>query len=145
MDISVDELMLLAVDAHSKGRYSEVEILYRKILGQDPDNVDCLNNLGSIIGGDEAVSFFKKAVSLAPAFPNSYVNLGREYAKQELWNEAALCFEQAQENGQNSVQDIEEIIDKCRRNAIFSAKENCIQLFPWTAFSGNPKKTKKKW
>lgn len=143
MDMSLEDMMSLAVKAHNEGRYSEAERLYRDILNEQPYNAGCMNNLGMIVGGDEAISLFEKAISIAPQEPNTYVNLGYAYVGRERWGEAAVCFEHAQERGQTTIPNIQDVIDRCRRDAILSSKDNFVQKFPWTSFHQEENKSKK--
>jgi tetratricopeptide (TPR) repeat protein len=55
--------------------------LYRRILRQDPDNVDALRLYALIVANDgrelEAEGLLQKAISLAPDYPAALLDLGR--------------------------------------------------------------------
>ena len=64
--------MALAAEHQKEGRPKEAEQLYRRILRQDPDNVDALRLYALIVANDgrelEAEGLLQKAISLAPDY-----------------------------------------------------------------------------
>lgn len=80
MAATVENTLKQAVDAHIKKRLPEAELLYRKILTQDSENLDALHNLGILLSSvgniRESNAFLKKAYNLSPTnktFFKSYV------------------------------------------------------------------------
>ena len=92
-------MMALAAEHQKEGRLDEAERLYRRILRQDPGNVDALRLLALIslkAGRDsEAESLLEKAISLAPDFLLAILDLGRLRKEQDRYGEALECFDKA--------------------------------------------------
>jgi tetratricopeptide (TPR) repeat protein len=92
-------LMALAAEHQKEGRLEEAERLYRRILRQDPKNVDALRLLALIAGQaghpDEAEDLLRRAVTLAPDFVHAILDLGRLAKDQDRYAEALECFDRA--------------------------------------------------
>ena len=89
--------MALAAEHQKEGRLEEAERLYRRILRQNPKNVDALRLLALIASGagrdDDAEAMLRKAVELAPDFLLALLDLGRLYRDQDRFAEALACFD----------------------------------------------------
>jgi tetratricopeptide (TPR) repeat protein len=92
-------LMALAAEHQKEGRLEEAEKLCRRILRQDPKNVDALRLLALIAGQsghvDEAESLLQRAIKLAPDFVTAILDLGRLAKDQDHFGEAIECFDRA--------------------------------------------------
>jgi tetratricopeptide (TPR) repeat protein len=92
-------LMALAAEHQKEGRLEEAEHLYRRILRQDPKNVDALRLLALIAGqaghADEAEDLLQRAIALAPDFVMAILDLGRMAKDQDRYAEALDCFDRA--------------------------------------------------
>jgi tetratricopeptide (TPR) repeat protein len=92
-------LMALAAEHQKEGRIEEAERLYRRVLRQNPKNVDALRLLASIASGadrsDDAEAMLRMAVELAPDFLLALLDLGRLYKEQDRFADAIACFDRA--------------------------------------------------
>ena len=99
-DLNPERKMLAhAVEHYKAGRLQEARDLSRKILWQDPNNVDALRLLGAMAAiqsqFDEAERYFRRAIELAPDFVRAIVDLGRVLKEQNRYQEAIECFKKA--------------------------------------------------
>ncbi len=85
-----------------QGSPGEAEKIYRKILKEDPNNVDALRLLGLLAtkGGssDEGILILKKCVEIAPDFALAWENLANLYRQKEGGDnlkKAIHCFKKA--------------------------------------------------
>ena len=92
-------LMALAAEHHKEGRVEEAERLYRRVLRDNPRNVDALRLLALIAAdadrADDAEVLLEKAVEIAPDFNQALVDLGRLRKDQDRFTEALECFDRA--------------------------------------------------
>ena len=67
MELTIDRALQQGIAAHKQGRLQDAEQLYKIILQTQPAHPDANHNLGVITAsagkGDEALPFFKKALS----------------------------------------------------------------------------------
>jgi predicted O-linked N-acetylglucosamine transferase (SPINDLY family) len=88
-----------ALHAHQRGRISEAENLYRKIVSEEPNNFDALHMLGIICSNtgriQDADYFFRTALSIDAGFPPCLVNYGFCLLKQKRFGEAVERFDKA--------------------------------------------------
>jgi tetratricopeptide (TPR) repeat protein len=78
--------------------YTDLESLWRHVLGKNPEAWIAHNNLGNVLRADgrieEAIGHFREALRLAPQYPKAYVNLGGVLRGQGRVDEAiAYCRE----------------------------------------------------
>lgn len=70
MELSVDQALQQAVEAHKSGNLQDAERLYRAILQVQPRHADANHNLGVLVGGsgksDLALAFLKTALDSKP-------------------------------------------------------------------------------
>ncbi len=92
-------LMALAAEHHKEGRAEEAERLYRRVLHDNPRNVDALRLLALIAmkaeRADDAEILLKRAIEIAPDFNLALVDLGRLCKDQDRYGEALECFDRA--------------------------------------------------
>jgi len=91
--------MALAAEHQKEGRLEEAERLYRRVLRENPKNVDALRLLAAIAAGagreDDAEALLRRAVGLAPDFLLALLDLGRVFKDQDRFAEALECFDRA--------------------------------------------------
>lgn len=87
---------------HQACRWSQAELLYRKILSRDPDNIDARHFLGVLqfqTGRlDDAAASIGTALQLKVENPPAHCNLGRILLAQDKTAEAAASFRRALEH-----------------------------------------------
>jgi tetratricopeptide (TPR) repeat protein len=92
-------LMALAAEHQKEGRFEEAERLYRRVLRDNPNNVDALRLLALLaIRGecaDDAEVLLQRAIEIAPDFNLALVDLGRLRKDQDRYSEALACFDRA--------------------------------------------------
>jgi tetratricopeptide (TPR) repeat protein len=98
-EISLQRAFDLAVQHHRVGRLRDAELLYRKILAQQPGNPHALHLIGLIAHQtgrrDLAADLIRRAIERKPVFPDAYNNLGLVLREKGQLNEAAAAFRQA--------------------------------------------------
>jgi tetratricopeptide (TPR) repeat protein len=89
--------MAFAAEHQKEGRIEEAERIYRRVLRQNPSNVDALRLLAQIAAGsgqtDDAASMLKEAIRVAPDFQLAILDLGQLHKEQDSYAEAIACFE----------------------------------------------------
>jgi tetratricopeptide (TPR) repeat protein len=92
-------LMALAAEHQREGRIEEAERLYRRVLRNNPRNVDALRLLAQIAArtdhADEAETLLERAIELAPDYLLAILDLGRVYKDQDRFAEALERFDRA--------------------------------------------------
>ncbi len=87
--------MKLQVD----GKHVEARQLVKKVLREDPDNINALNLMGSICmdlkAFNDAEAFLHKAVGLAPDFAVAWSVLSASLKEQGKFEEAVEALEKA--------------------------------------------------
>ena len=92
-------LMALAAEHQKEGRLEEAERLYRRVLRENPRNVDALRLLALIAlkteHADDAEILLQRAIEIAPDFNQALVDLGRLRKDQDRYAEALDCFDRS--------------------------------------------------
>ncbi|MGH8251114.1 MAG: tetratricopeptide repeat-containing sulfotransferase family protein [Steroidobacteraceae bacterium] len=92
-------LMALAAEHQREGRQEEAERLYRRVLRENPRQVDALRLLALIAArtdhADEAEMLLERALAIAPGFQTALLDLGRLRKEQDRFSEALDCFDRA--------------------------------------------------
>jgi tetratricopeptide (TPR) repeat protein len=90
-------LMALAAEHHKEGRTEEAERLYRRVLRDNPRNVDALRLLAQVAAkagrADDAEALLERAIEIAPDFIQALVDLGQLRKDQDRYGEALSCFD----------------------------------------------------
>jgi tetratricopeptide (TPR) repeat protein len=90
-------LMALAAEHHREGRTEEAERLYRRVLRDNPRNVDALRLLAQVAAkagrADDAEALLERAIEIAPDFIQALVDLGQLRKDQDRYGEALSCFD----------------------------------------------------
>ncbi len=81
--------------------YSDVEMLYRTVIAENPDCWMAYNNLGMALAGrgqmDEAIAHYQKALEIKPDYAMAYNNLGAALTGQRRFAEAVAHLRKALE------------------------------------------------
>ncbi|MDH5571342.1 MAG: tetratricopeptide repeat protein [Gammaproteobacteria bacterium] len=89
----------VAIQHHQSGQLREAEIIYERVLANEPDNIDANHLLGVIASqlgnNDRAIKLLQKSVVLNPEFAQAHNNLGNVFREQGNLNAAIDCFEKA--------------------------------------------------
>src|SRR5438270_5532221 len=97
--VTVQRALELALQHHQAGRLAEAEPIYRRVLAQEPNNVDALHLLGMIalqVGQhDAAIDLIRRAISLNPRVPDYHNNLGMAYLGKGQHAAAVAAFRTA--------------------------------------------------
>jgi tetratricopeptide (TPR) repeat protein len=130
--------MALAAEHQKEGRLGEAEHLYRRILRQNPANVDAMRLLALISlkhGRDgEAESLLQRAISLAPDFLAAILDLGQLRKEQDRYAEALECFDRALTQDPGSAQAhylrASTLAPAAFTEEAIAAYEKCLELKP---------------
>ncbi len=89
--------LAFAAEHQKHGRLDEAEREYRELLRNNPNHVDALRLLASIVSGrqrlDEAEMLLRRAVELAPDYTLARVDLGRTLHEQYRYADAIAQFD----------------------------------------------------
>lgn len=92
-------LLQKALAAHQQGDLYQAEQGYREILSTQPDHIDALSLLGTLLSTrgapDEALRLVSRALELDPASPLLYLNLGNVQMARADWEAAMAAFRRA--------------------------------------------------
>lgn len=90
-------LMALAAEHQKEGRLAEAEHFYRRILRQDPKNVDAMRLLALVAAqtghAEEAETLLERAIELAPDYLAAILDLGNLAKDQDRYADAIACFD----------------------------------------------------
>jgi tetratricopeptide (TPR) repeat protein len=90
-------MMAHAAEHQKEGRIAEAEKLYRRVLQDNPRNVDALRLLAQIAQrydhADDAERMLQEAIRIAPDFHLAILDLGQLYKEQDRYEEALACFD----------------------------------------------------
>jgi protein O-GlcNAc transferase len=93
---NVTEMLQTAIALHNAERFSEAEVLYRRILESEPANADSLHLLGLLAYQHRqftgAVSMISEAISIAPNQPSFHEHLGMAFQGLRRYDEALAAF-----------------------------------------------------
>ena len=80
-------------------RYQEAEVVWQRILMQNPDSAQAYYNLGIAQANQSkwqaAIKSYEQAIAIDPNFVHAYCNLGQAQAQQEQYQAAAQSFRRA--------------------------------------------------
>jgi protein O-GlcNAc transferase len=97
--MNIDKAIKSALENHRAGNFQQAEILYRKILKQQPNDVDALHLLGVLCHQrrdyDSAIKYIRKAIQLDAGFAEAYNNLGNVMRDKGMIDEAETCYQSA--------------------------------------------------
>ena len=126
-NLSVNEALKKAINAHKKGHIAEADIYYTAILKSNPKHPDANHNLAILAVGigkaNEAIPFFRNAISANPQNPQYWVSLIETYITLGKIEEAEKSLDTTLEMNLNH-----EKFDECRFkiDQISFAQDSCI-------------------
>ncbi len=93
--MSTAVLLEEAKSLQRQGKLARAEAAYRRVLAQEPDHVEALNNLGNVLRTlkrpEEAAACLRQALALRPGHAPILSNLGLALADLRRFEEAAEC------------------------------------------------------
>ena len=79
-DLTVKQVLDIAVKNHQEGKLRFAEFLYKKILEKYPKNANALHLLGLVFHqenrNEEAIDYIRRAIEISPKNALFYFNLG---------------------------------------------------------------------
>lgn len=98
--MNIADAMNFGVKQHQSGDLKQAEIVYRAILGAQPNNTDALHLLGVLCAQqsrfDESIGLIRQAIAIAPS-DEMYRNLGQVFVNSGNPTEAEAYFAKARE------------------------------------------------
>jgi tetratricopeptide (TPR) repeat protein len=106
--LTIPQAIELAIQHHQDGRLTEAEVLYRSILGSEPNHPVANNLLGFIAfqtgHPDDAIRQISKSISAQPAYTDAYINMAIVLDSVGRTEEALTCCKKTIALDPNSVQ-----------------------------------------
>ena len=103
MELTLDEAIQKAVEAHKEGKVQEAERLYRAILQSQPTHSDANHNLGviavSVNKVEAALPLFKTALKASPKIEQFWLSYIDALIKEKQFDNAKQVLEQAKNQG----------------------------------------------
>ena len=103
MDLTIDQALQKAVEAHKAGKVQEADRLYTAILKAQPKHPDANHNLGllavSIGKAKDALPFFKTALEANPTIAQFWISYVDTLIKLDRPADAKAVFDQAKSKG----------------------------------------------
>ena len=103
VELSIDQALQKAVEAHKAGQIQEADRLYTAILKVHPKHPDANHNLGvlavSIGKAQDALPFFKTALQVNPSIAQFWISYIDALIKLDRPAEAKAVFDQAKSKG----------------------------------------------
>ncbi len=88
--------LAMAAELHKQGKYPEAERIYRRLLKENPRNVDAMRLLAGVASAqglpEEAESLLRRAIAVAPDFALAHLDLGTLLNEQHRHEEAIECI-----------------------------------------------------
>ena len=103
MELTLDEALQKAVEAHKTGQIQEAERFYTIILQSQPKHPDANHNLGllavSVNKADVALPLFKAALEANPKMEQFWLSYINALIKEKQFDNARQVLEQAKKQG----------------------------------------------
>ncbi len=103
MRITIDQALLMAVEAHKSGKLNEAEVLYRAILRDHPKHADANHNLGvmtaSLNKTEVALPLFKNALEANPNQGQFWLSYLDALIKENQLDNARNVLDQGKKQG----------------------------------------------
>ena len=103
MELTIDQALQLAVEAHKAGKLQDAEALYRAILQSQPKHPDANHNLGvlavSVNRADVALPLFKNAIDANPRQGQFWISYIDALIKEKQFDNARNLLSQAKKSG----------------------------------------------
>ena len=98
-NLTTTETFALALQYHQKNNLQTAEQLYKQILKIEPDHVESIFRLGSLLvqtkNFDTAQQLLNKTIQIDPNHAKAHNNLGIVFQKMKKYQEAINCYEKA--------------------------------------------------
>ena len=106
MELTVNEALQKAINAHKKGNVREADFFYTAILKNQPEHPDANHNLGVLcteVGEvDKAIPFFEKAIKIKPNTYQFWLSYIEALKRIEKLNKTKNFLKQAKQMGMQS-------------------------------------------
>ncbi|WP_443636752.1 tetratricopeptide repeat protein [Candidatus Njordibacter sp. Uisw_058] len=103
MELTLDEALQKAIEAHKAGQVQEADRLYTAILKAQPKHPDSNHNMGVLAAGvgkaQEALPFFKTALEANPSIGQYWLSYIDALIKLDRITDAKTVFDQAKKKG----------------------------------------------
>ena len=103
MQLTIDQALQQAVEAHKAGKLQDAESLYRAILQAQPNHPDANHNLGvlavSVNKSEAALPLFKTALEANPSQGQFWLSYVDALIKENQFNNARNVLSQAKKSG----------------------------------------------
>ena len=103
MELTIDQALQKAIEAHKAGQVQEADRLYTAILKAHPKHPDANHNIGVLAVGvgkvQEALAFFKTALEANPSITQFWLSYIDALIKLERLHDARAVFDQAKAKG----------------------------------------------
>ena len=103
MELTLNEVLQKAIEAHKAGQIQEAERLYKAILQSQPAHPDANHNLGviavSVSKADVALALFKTAVESNPKIEQFWLSYIDALIKEKQFDNAKEVIQQAKKQG----------------------------------------------
>jgi len=124
MQLTIDQALQKAVEAHKAGQIQEADRLYTAILKAQPKHPDANHNLGvlavSVGKANEALPFLKTALEANPSIEQFWISYIDAFMRLEKLEDAEAALEQAKYHGLKSeaIREVEERLFRTVKNTI---------------------------
>ncbi len=144
-EVSVEDALSLALQAHRVGHLDDAEALYRRIIEGDPSQPDAVHFLGVLLHqrgkSEEAIELIEQSICLDPDQPNRYNNLGNVLIEHGKLAEATEAYQKAialQPGHADAYNNLGAVLRAQRRvDEAFAAYSKAIELNPEHADAHN--------
>ena len=103
MELTIDQALQKAIEAHKAGQAQEADRLYTAILKAQPKHPDANHNMGVLAVGvgkvQTALSFFKTAIEANPKIEHFWLSYMDALIKLDRMADAKAVFDQAKNIG----------------------------------------------
>ena len=103
MELTLEETLQKAVEAHKAGQIQEADRLYTAILQTQPKHPDANHNMGVLAAGvgkvQQALPFFKTALEANPRIEQFWLSYFDVLIKDKQFNNAKAVLEQGRKGG----------------------------------------------
>ena len=127
MELTIDQALQKAVEAHKAGRVQEADRLYTAILKAQPKNPDANHNMGVLAVGvgkvETALPFFKTALEANPKVVQFWLSYIDALIKVERLTDAKDVLDQARSKGATG-----DRFDKLKQRLIEAGEESIANI-----------------
>ena len=103
MELTLEESLQKAVEAHQAGQTQEAERLYNFVLNAQPNHPDANHNMGVLVASvnkmEDALAYFKIALEADPSINQYWLSCIKALIKLDKLDDAKSLFNQAKDKG----------------------------------------------